>query len=123
MRRSTRSIWERVDRRVQKHLRDFALDDAARQPLGNGCLSDTRIADIERVVLGAPAEDLDCALDFRLPADQRVDLATLGLFVQVNAIGVESVMVPLLRLFAPFILIGALNASRLRAARSLRDTV
>src|SRR5690606_17681599 len=47
------------------------------------------IADQQRVVLGAAAQDLDRALDLGLTPDQRIDLAALGLLVQVDAIGLK----------------------------------
>ena len=52
-----------------------SLDDALRQPLDDGGLADPRLAEQDRVVLGAPGEDLDDALDLALAADQRVEAA------------------------------------------------
>ena len=92
-----RAHVEREDRRVEQHLGHFALHDAARQPLGDRRLADAGVADIERVVLRAPAQDLDRPLDLGLAADQRIDLAALRLLVEVDAIGVERVMAALLR--------------------------
>ena len=73
--RQQRSHVERVNGRVSQHLGHAALDDLARQALGDCRFADTGIAHIERVVLGPPAENLDCPLDFELTSDQRVDLA------------------------------------------------
>ena len=70
-----RAHVEREDGGVVQHFRHFALDDAPRQAFGDRGLADAGIADIERVVLGAPAQDLDGALDLGLAADQRIDLA------------------------------------------------
>ena len=67
----------------------LAVLDPPRQPFGQRRLAHARIADIERVVLGAPAEHLDGALDLGIAADERVDPPSLGLGVQVDAIGVE----------------------------------
>ena len=118
-----RAHVERKDRRVQQHLGHFALDDAARQPLGDRGLADPGVADIERVVLRPPAQDLDRAVDLGLAADQRVDLAALGLLVEVDAIGVERVVRPLLPLLAALLLLGALHPAGLGAAGRLGDAV
>jgi hypothetical protein len=72
---------EGVDRRVEQYFGYFALNNAPRQALSDRCLADTRFTDIERVVLGAPAQYLDRAFDFGFAADQRIDPATLGLLV------------------------------------------
>ena len=86
-----RAHVEGEDGGVLQDLRHFALDDLAGEALGDGGLADAGIADEERVVLLAAAEDLDGALNLGLAADQRVDLALLGLLVQVDAVGVEGV--------------------------------
>ena len=70
-----RAHVERVDRRALEHLRHLALVDAQRQALGDRRLADARLADVERVVLAAPAEHLDGALELALAADQRIDAA------------------------------------------------
>ena len=114
---------EREDRRVEQHLGDFALHDAAGEPLGDRGLADAGIADIERVVLGAPAQDLDRPVDLRLTPDQGIDLAAFGLLVEVDAIGVERIVAALLPLLAALLLLGALHAARLRAAGGLGDAV
>ena len=46
-----------------------------RQPLGDRGLADAGLADEQRVVLAAAAQDLDHALELVLAADQRIDLA------------------------------------------------
>ena len=48
-----------------QHLRHLALDDLAGKSLRDGGLADAGIADEERVVLLAAAQDLDGALDLR----------------------------------------------------------
>ena len=58
-----RAHVEREDRRVGKHLRHVALDDALGQALGDGRLADAGIADIERIVLRTAAKDLNRAVD------------------------------------------------------------
>ena len=120
-----RAHVEREDRRVEQHLGHLAPDDAAGEALGDRGLADPGLADIERVVLRAPAEDLDGPVDLGLAPDQRVDLAGLGLLVEVDAIGVERVVAALLvaLLAALAFLLGALDAAGLGAARRLGDAV
>jgi hypothetical protein len=48
------------------------------QAFGDGGLADAGIADEQRVVLAAAAQDLDRALDLGIAADQRIDLAFCG---------------------------------------------
>src|SRR3546814_18626127 len=82
----------------------MALDDLARQPLGNGGFAHAGIAHIERVVLRTAAEDLDCAVDFRSAADEWIDLPAAGLLIEVYRELVERAFllafgIGLLRLF------------------------
>ena len=58
-----RAHVERVDRAVAQDVRHLALEDAQREAFGDGGLADARLADEERVVLAAAAQDLDRALD------------------------------------------------------------
>jgi hypothetical protein len=118
-----RSHIEGEDRRVEQDFRHFTLDDAAGEAFGDRGLADPGVADIERVVLRAAAQDLDRPLDLGLAPDQRIDLAALGLLVEVDAIGVERVMAALLALLAALLLLGALHAARLRPTRRLGDAV
>src|SRR6202040_3119188 len=90
---------------------------------GDRRLADAGIADIERIVLRAPAEDLDRAIDLALAADQGIDLAALRLLVEVDAIGVERVMAALLALLGPLFLLGAGRPARFGTARRLGDAV
>src|SRR6185437_16352209 len=109
---------------IEEHLRHFLLDDAPRQAFGDRRLADARVTDVERVVLRAPAQDLNCAVDLRLATDERVDLAVLRLLVQVDAIRIERIVAALLLLLvAALLLVRTLNATRLRAARRLGDAV
>ena len=59
--------------------------DLARQTLGDGGLADAGVTDIDRVVLRAPAQHLDGAAQLGIAPDQRIDLAGLGLGVEVDA--------------------------------------
>ena len=68
-------------------LEDFgnvALDDLAGEPFRDRRLPDARVADVERVVLRAAAEDLHRAVDLGHAPDQRIDLAGLGFLVEVD---------------------------------------
>mmetsp|Transcript_18384 Transcript_18384/g.62557 ORF Transcript_18384/g.62557 Transcript_18384/m.62557 type:complete len:361 (+) Transcript_18384:1380-2462(+) len=66
-------------------LRHVAGGDLLRQPLSDGALAHARLADEARVVLRAPAEDLDGALDLRAAPHARVQLALLRLLRHVRA--------------------------------------
>ena len=79
-----RAQVERIDGGVLQDLGHLALDDAPGQALGQRGLAHAGFADVERVVLAAPAQHLDGALDFVVAADQRVDLALAGQFVEVG---------------------------------------
>ena len=81
-----RAHVERVDRRLGQHVGRLAVDDLAREALGDGGLADARIAHQQRVVLAAAAEHLDAALDLVLAADQRIDVALAGLRVEIDAV-------------------------------------
>ena len=94
-----RAHVEREHGRVLQHVRHFAVDDAARQAFGDRGLADAGLADEQRVVLLPAAEHLDGAVDLGVAADQRIDLAVLGLLVEVDAIGLERIAL-LLRLVA-----------------------
>ncbi len=83
-----------------EHLRHVALDDPARQALGDGRLADAGIADEQRIVLLPAAQHLDGAQHLRLTADQRIDAAVPRLLVEVDAIDVERVGAALLLLAA-----------------------
>ena len=64
-----------------EHVGHFAVDDAARQTLGDRGLADAGIADEQRIVLLAAAEHLDRAVDLGVAADQRIDLAVACAFL------------------------------------------
>ena len=100
-----RAHVERIDRGLRQHFRHVAFDDALGQALGDRGLADAGIADIERVVLGAAAKDLDGPLDLLLAADQRVDLARHRLLVQVHAVVRQRVLIAPVRLFLAFLLL------------------
>src|ERR1700719_363072 len=62
-----------------------------------------RIADEQRVVLLAPAQDLNGAVDLLVAADQRIDLAVARLLVEIYTVIVERIAL-LLRFLAGFLL-------------------
>ena len=87
-----RAHVEGEDGGALEHVRHLAADDPPREPLRQRRLADAGIADEQRVVLVAPAEDLDGPLDFGLASDQRID-PTIGRFpVQVHAVAFQSFM-------------------------------
>ena len=116
-----RAHVELVDHRVAQDLGHLAAHDAQGQALGDRGLADAGVADEQRVVLGAPAQDLDGALDLQIAPDQDVDLALLGLVVEVGAVGRERFAT--LR-GAPFVrLLGAAHASLFAHPGPLCDAV
>ena len=78
-----RAHVERVDLRIGQDIRHFAPRDAPGEPFGDRGLADASLADQQRIVLAPAAQHLHHALDFRLAADQRIDLAVLRELVQV----------------------------------------
>ncbi len=111
-----RAHVEGEHRRVAQHLRHLALDDLAGEALRDGGLADAGIADEQRVVLLAAAQNLDRALHLHLAADQRIDLAVLRLLVEVDAITIERVAL-FLRAHLGLVGGGTLVALLLGAAR------
>ena len=65
-----RAHVELEDRAVLQDLGHIVIDDAPGQAFGDRRLADARIADEERIVLLPAAQDLDGAVDLRLPPDQ-----------------------------------------------------
>ena len=65
--------------------------DAKRQPLGDSCLANTRITNIERVVLGASAQNLDGAVKLPVTSDQRINPASRSLGDQINGVLAERI--------------------------------
>ena len=84
------------------------------RPFGDRGLADAGVADEQRVVLLAAAQDLDRALHLGLAADQRVDLAVARLLVEVDAVGVERVA---LLLRAGLVLVAARTLGRIPPRR------
>src|SRR5215218_9313816 len=80
---------ERVDLFVPEDLGYLTLCDLLGQPFDDGGLADTGLTDDDRVVLGAPDEDLHDPRYLLAPADHRVQLVLLGVGREVPAVLVE----------------------------------
>ena len=69
---------------IGQNLGNVGIDNLARETLGDRRLADARIADQERIVLLAPAQHLDGALDLGLAADEGIDAPLTRLPVEVD---------------------------------------
>ena len=88
-------------------------------------LADAGIADEQRIVLLPAAQDLNGPVDFGVAADQRIDLAVLGLLVEIDAVGLERVAL-FLRLVTALgvgFFFDATHRARLRQARPFGDAM
>ena len=79
-----RAHVERVDHDVGKRRRDVLGHDLRGQAFDDRGLADAGVAHEHGVVLAATAQHLDRAPQLFLAADQRLDVAGLGLLVQVD---------------------------------------
>ena len=77
---------------VAQGFRHVAIDDAQRQPFGDGGLAHAGLADQHGIVLGAAGEHLDGAADFLVAADHGIELAGAGQFGQVAGIFLERII-------------------------------
>ena len=84
-----RAEVERDDALVLEPLGHVAADDPLGEALDDRRLADAGLADQDRVVLGAPRQDLDDAADLVVAADDRVELARPRLGGQVAAVLLE----------------------------------
>ena len=73
-------------------LRNIAADKAVGEAFRNGGLADARFADQNRVVLGTARQDLQHPPDLLVTADDWVELALTGGFVEVGGVLVEGVV-------------------------------
>ena len=69
---------QREDAQIRERGRHVAQLDQARQPLGDRGFAHAGVADQDRVVLVAPAQDLLHARQLLRAADQRIDLPRLA---------------------------------------------
>ncbi len=74
---------------ILQYLRHILFHNPPGQPLGNSGFAHPRIPHIKRVILGAPAQNLDRPVDFIFPTDQRVNPPLPGLVVKVDTIFVQ----------------------------------
>ena len=95
---------------VAQPVGDVALDDAAREPLGDRGLADAGLADEHRVVLRAAAQHLDDAPDLLVAPDDRVELAAARVLGEVAAEPLERLV----------LLLGVLARDPVRAAHLLQ---
>src|SRR5690606_14766723 len=117
-----RAHIERVDDAGLQDVGNVALDDLARQPLGDGGLADARITHIERVVLRTTAQDLQRPVDFRTAPDQRVHTSGGSFFVEVDGKLLEGAFALLLPVLLARIL-RSLHLGRLGRSLALADAV
>ncbi len=112
-------------RRIAQHVGHFAVDDAARETLGDRGLADAGVAHEQRVVLLPAAEHLDGSADLGVAADQRVDLALARLLVEVDAIGLERValFLGIVAALAVGFLVDAAHGPRFRQSGALGNAV
>ena len=87
-----RAHVERHQLLVLQRLRHVAIDDAQRQPFGDGRLADAGLADQHRIVLGAARQHLDGAADFVVAADHRIELALARIRGQVARVLLQRVI-------------------------------
>ena len=71
---------------VLQGLRHLAIDDTLRQAFHDGGLADARLADQDRIILGAPLQHLDRAPDLVIAPDDGVELAHARPLGQVESI-------------------------------------
>ncbi len=118
-----RAHVERVHLAAREDLGHLPLDDPAGEALRDRGLADAGLADEERIVLAAPAQRLDHALELALAPDQRIDLPRERHRVQVEGIGLERTarLLPLLLVGLVLALLGLLRLRRLRDP--VRDVV
>ena len=77
---------------VLERLGHVAADDPLGQPFDDRGLADPRLADQDRVVLRAAAQDLDDAPDLLVAADDRIEPARARLLGQVAAVLLEGLV-------------------------------
>src|SRR5207245_2264028 len=74
---------------VHEHVGHVVVDDLLSEALDDGRLAHARLADQHRVVLRAPGQDLDDALDLLLAPDDRIQLTLAGQLREVTGELVE----------------------------------
>ena len=77
---------ERKHAFVLERFRHFAVDDTLRQSFDDRGLAHARLADQNRIILGAPLQYLDRAADFIVAPDYRIELAHARALGQVHRV-------------------------------------
>ena len=72
-------------------MRDLLVDNLERQSFDERGLADPGISDKDWVVFAAPRQDMNGAVEFGLPADQRIDFALPRLFIEADAKAFEGI--------------------------------
>ncbi len=83
--RHQRAEVQRVDLLIAQRLGNIAANDLLREALDDGGLTDARLADQNRIVLGATAEHRHHTLDFLLTANDRIEAILPSGLSQVTA--------------------------------------
>src|SRR5687768_13291547 len=96
--RDQRAEIERDEALVLEPFRDIAVDDALREPLDDGRLADTRLADENGVVLRAPRKNLHDASDLLVATDDRIELPLARGVGEVARVFLERLVLVLRRL-------------------------
>ena len=104
-----RAHVQREDAAVLQRIGHVAGHDPAREALDDRGLADARLAHEDRVVLGAPGEDLHHAADLRVAADDGIELALARERGEVAAVLVEGLV----------LVLGALRRDRLVSPHAL----
>jgi len=73
-------------------FRHVAVDDPLGKTFHDGRLADARFADEYRIVLGAPGKHLHDTADFLVAADDRIERALAGQFVEVPGIAFQGLV-------------------------------
>ena len=75
---------ELPDLHVEELFGNGPFNDLDGKALCNGCLTDTRGTDKNRIVLGPAVKDLDASLNLFVASDYPVDLAGSGTFGEIR---------------------------------------
>ena len=84
-----RAEIEGVNHCLLERLRYLTIDNHLGKALGNGGFTDAGFANQQRVVLATSREDLCDTLHLGQTPDEWVDIASLGLGVEVSRVGIE----------------------------------
>ena len=120
--REQRAHIQRIDHRILERVGNFAPVNLQPQPFGNCRFSDSRITDVDWIVLAAAAENVDRPLDLVVAADQRIDAALLRFCDQIHGKRFQRFYPAARFLFALF-LFTILSLSRLFPRRDLRNSM